>query len=286
MTRWKRSALSPHCLFWGGQSPYRGWPPLFCVDKENVTDTSDVTCRLDWCERPKRYKGYCKAHYSRSRRGTDMDMPIREMNPYRPCGLDGCGRPYFSTGYCQFHWHRARNGVPLDSPPRQQLKQIYLCSIDGCDKPAHCKSYCEMHYVRSKKGLPMIPGHLPKPKTCPELDMRGRKNPNYQGDKVTYNGAHTRPRTLWGPAQNYPCMDCGEPAMQWAYDGTDPSQKLGERKDCKSKSLLWYSVWPEFYLPLCVSCHRIRDDGAASEELKAYRRMKHAGLLPEQEAVA
>ena len=70
---------------------------------------------------------------------------------------------------------------------------------------------------------------------------------------TTYNGSHVRVAKLWGRAAEHPCITCGQPAAQWSYDGTDPS----ELTDPKTGWL--YSIWPEFYAPRCTSCHRRLD---------------------------
>jgi hypothetical protein len=62
-----------------------------------------------------------------------------------------------------------------------------------------------------------------------------------------YQAAHRRVVYLWGKASQYPCAHCGGAAHHWAYDWTDPSS----RED--------YSHFPEFYMPLCRSCHRRYD---------------------------
>lgn len=96
------------------------------------------------------------------------------------------------------------------------------------------------------------------------------------GNDVSYATAHARPRTLWGRASQYSCVNCGASARDWAYDGTDPTQLFGP--NCVSKpQILWhyYSAWPEFYMPMCVACHRRKDKIAVQMELREYRAWKH-----------
>ena len=69
-------------------------------------------------------------------------------------------------------------------------------------------------------------------------------------ERNAYNKAHYRVVKLWGPARNYLCIACGDPARDWAYDGTDPGERGVKRK---------YSLWPEFYMPMCHACHLGRD---------------------------
>ena len=53
-----------------------------------------------------------------------------------------------------------------------------------------------------------------------------------------------------GKASQYNCAGCGGPAKQWAYDHADPDEKNGEHA---------FSLKPEHYDPLCLSCHSKRD---------------------------
>lgn len=72
--------------------------------------------------------------------------------------------------------------------------------------------------------------------------------PPRTGGVVKYPMAHHRVKKLWGPARQYQCIGCGSQAQEWAYDGTDPAQL--------SDPLGPYSIHPEFYVPMCVPCHR------------------------------
>lgn len=37
---------------------------------------------------------------------------------------------------------------------------------------------------------------------------------------------------------------------------------------------MWYSAYPEFYMPMCRRCHKKRDNAMRIEELRKYRYMK------------
>ncbi|AIY32482.1 hypothetical protein PBI_MIAZEAL_128 [Mycobacterium phage MiaZeal] len=118
------------------------------------------------------------------------------------------------------------------------------CSIEGCDRQRKYSEWCQTHYHRWwRTGSLEI---LPKP-------VR---------EDLTYFGAHGRVKAYFGSATQYLCVECGGPAAEWAYDGTDPSERSStvnfEGKDYPVS----YSVWPEFYVPMCFGCHRLRDAGA------------------------
>ncbi|AGC34057.1 hypothetical protein Nacho_0068 [Mycobacterium phage Nacho] len=68
----------------------------------------------------------------------------------------------------------------------------------------------------------------------------------------TYEMAHQRCRRLWGRAATHLCAMCSlRRATDWAYDGTDPTAL--SRPGWYGP--LWFSRYPEFYMPLCRSCH-------------------------------
>lgn len=64
---------------------------------------------------------------------------------------------------------------------------------------------------------------------------------------------------LFGAAKDWTCVRCGAQAAEWAYDGTDSSERS---ELILGRYPVKYSVWPEFYIPLCFPCHRAMDRGA------------------------
>lgn len=119
---------------------------------------------------------------------------------------------------------------------------------------------CGMHYQRVRRGQ--------------SLDTP----PRYGGSAIGYHMAHLRAKQLWGTARSYPCVSCGEPAREWAYDGTDPQEQPHVNADGYT---LMYSAWPEFYKPLCVRCHRNEDVRRSGRErkqcgLEGCKKIQHA----------
>lgn len=87
---------------------------------------------------------------------------------------------------------------------------------------------------------------------------------------VTATGAHVRVTKMWGKATRYRCVKCPKMANQWAYDGTDPSYLLGRTQNGMERHYR-YSRYPEFYMPMCYSCHRSFDGANWAEELFVLR---------------
>jgi hypothetical protein len=133
-----------------------------------------------------------------------------------------------------------------------RMKQPEFCSFDGCTGKAKSKGYCGAH-IR-------------------QLRLHGRMVPiRTIFDECTYTGAHHRCRALWGRVQQYPCIECGDPAEEWAYDGTDPSELYDTRHDWRLRSIIPYSKFPEFYMPMCKRCHKKLDMERLQTELQQFR---------------
>lgn len=140
------------------------------------------------------------------------------------------------------------------------------CSIKGCGRDTSARGWCKKHYMCwYRYGDPEI--------VYPNVG-NGADNSNWHGIEVTYTGAHARVKALWGPARNYFCIDCNNTAAQWAYDGTDYKQLWTEPEG--RKPAMAYSAYPEFYMPMCSSCHHRRDKSIAAAELAEYRSWKRA----------
>jgi hypothetical protein len=53
-------------------------------------------------------------------------------------------------------------------------------------------------------------------------------------------------------------VGCGGESHDWAYDGSDPTELKGlssGRDHRRSESFMAYSIWPEFFMPMCQKCH-------------------------------
>ena len=46
------------------------------------------------------------------------------------------------------------------------------------------------------------------------------------------------------------CAECGAPAVDWSYDGTDPAERIDPGRGYR------FSLDPARYRPRCRSCHR------------------------------
>lgn len=125
------------------------------------------------------------------------------------------------------------------------------CSVSGCGNEAKYKAtgWCQTHYHRNYRT-----GSIADPVYGDEVEAA-------EG----YRACHARVRSKWGPASLYPCILCGQRAGEYAYDGTDTSELSGMTQAGGVDYPVSWSKWPEFYMPLCFSCHRSRDARLRSE---------------------
>lgn len=124
------------------------------------------------------------------------------------------------------------------------------CKISGCLKPLRYPGmgWCQMHYFRHMR--------------TGRLGIAEHRMPQIHSG---YRRSHQLVAELWGKASRYACVTCGDHAGEWAYDGTDPSEKKEEMKVSGRLYPIRFSVWQEFYMPLCTGCHRAKDAGARSK---------------------
>lgn len=203
------------------------------------------TCRRRGCDRNVTAMGLCAPHYRRERNQIS-DKPIREYSVARTCSIDGCDQKHEARGFCKQHYHEKRR--------KGEFGDIALpCTVPGCERLIVARGLCNMHYKRQVDGMAL--DWVRPPISCQYMHVLLKKR--------------------WGRAKQYPCIECDGPARHWAYDGTDPTQHLGW-PNSSAKNKAWYSIWPEFYMPMCVRCHSRRDGARIVEELLEYREWKYA----------
>ena len=126
-----------------------------------------------------------------------------------------------------------------------------VCTYSGCTNKRFTRLHCSGHHKQLQQGRPLTPFRT-------------------INDHVEYSGAHSRIKYLWGPAKQYPCVTCGKQSSNWAYDGTDPEQLFGSN----GVGYSIYSRYPEFYKPMCWSCHSAEDRANLTNEVVEYRTWK------------
>ncbi len=90
---------------------------------------------------------------------------------------------------------------------------------------------------------------------------------------TTYSGVHSLVKQLRGPAKNYPCAECGDPAQDWAFNHEKPVNVMID-----PMTGAMYSLDPDHYDPLCKRCHKRRDIRARAVTPTPMRK-KNTGTL-------
>lgn len=209
-------------------------------------------------------RGLCAPHYRDYR--TDNHT----------CKYDGCKRYREKAGYCGTHYAKVTNRIcinegcekPTSSSAlkcgscqwREKLAAGAPCALKGCPFPMVARDMCNKHYRRFlEHGDPLAGATF------------------HGSSEIGQCAAHNRVTRLWGKAAQYDCIECGAQAKDWAYDGTDPTQKYGPQiSNGVAKNFCYYSLYPEFYMPMCRKCHRRRDSELQVAELREYRQWKTA----------
>lgn len=160
----------------------------------------------------------------------------------RTCLVDGCETLPRTAGRCQRHHTLHVGGRGRSRKP----ETVRTCSVDGCESKHYGLGYCARHWSRFKTyGRP--------DDDLRYSAMRGEASRFWTGDDVSYTAAHLRVGKRRGPASKFPCVECGGPATDWAYDHQDPN----ERRD--PDGLRPRSALLEHYQPMCRPCHRTFD---------------------------
>ena len=153
------------------------------------------------------------------------------------CSVESCDRPIKARGWCHAHymrWHATGDpGTTPVQPPRPTI-----CAVEGCEGKPKGRQWCGRHYQRWQA-------------TGDPLGVIGR-DPERVGDAAGYAAVHRRLRVA-GPIAERPCVECGAPAEEWAYDHTAPD----ERRD--DKTGLPFTTDLSHYQPMCRKCHRAFD---------------------------
>jgi hypothetical protein len=104
-----------------------------------------------------------------------------------------------------------------------------------------------------------------------------------QSESVGYNAVHSRVKALWGSANQYPCITCGQPAATWSYDGTDATERAGyDAHTYVGQRPMRFSLYPEFYAPKCISCHKRADLAALGRPYQGNRGMLRTAVIIER----
>ncbi len=108
-----------------------------------------MACKVSQCDK-KIYtikSGLCRGHYTRAKKGTEVNTPLKVHDSSQGCKADECGEKHYSLGYCQLHSQRFRRSADLyrSYAPRDGSQG---CLISSCDSKHYGLGYCLNHYGR------------------------------------------------------------------------------------------------------------------------------------------
>lgn len=154
------------------------------------------------------------------------------------CSYTGCSAEISQrsrTGLCRYHRVRV-NGEKLQA----RLDAAGVMCSEGCGRGAawNHAGMCAACHVRAHRG--------------------GYKGPAVQersNEPVSYKQTHIRLSRHLGKAANKLCVDCGEQAGHWSYDGNCPEEQVED-------GLRWCRH-DEHYKPRCVPDHSKYDSAFA-----------------------
>ena len=150
-----------------------------------------------------------------------------------------------------------------------------FCNAEGCQqvksvgefspkKRGGYENHCKPCSVRSaqKWQAENIDRYRESQRVSVQVRTQGGRDPvkPWPEGFVSYYGAHHRVRYTYGPARNYPCVDCGEPADDWSYIGGCPDEFSGPVRNSNGITcFLHWSGDPKFYVPRCRPDHAAHD---------------------------
>ena len=211
---------------------------------------ADRTCSVDGCTSRAQARGWCDLHYRRWLVHRDPLFKKSTVND-GSCAVDGCDRQAKARGWCLAHYQRwQKSGDPGGSEvrPRIPLTPGQTCSVDGCDREVQAQGWCNAHYKRWMRYGD--PDYITPPRI-------GERNHQWGGDDIGYAGAHDRVVRAKGKAKDFRCVRCGSQAQDWAYDHSDPDERIVPEGLRSAGSP--YSLNVDSYIPMCKSCHKKYD---------------------------
>lgn len=170
--------------------------------------TSVPLCSIQDCEGTTRARGFCEMHYSRWRKGADMDAPPKRRK-HKTCAIEGCGYDHYGLGYCARHHRRLTAGADLYTP-FEERDGSQGCLVAGCNRRHEAKGYCTLHLRRFKEGRDL---HSPVIYGVTGCSVPGCEKDHYSKGycrshydmSVRYSFSHED--MLW--ADSTPCQICG-----------------------------------------------------------------------------
>jgi len=173
------------------------------------------------------------------------------------CVVADCDRPRHrsSRSYCGAHRARLyRYGDPLGMPPPRRRRDLTgqrfgrLVAGEYSTIAQGWRCICDCGAQTTVRTWSLTSGSTT---SCGDHDAHHQP--------TSYTTMHRHLRYELGPASDYPCARCGQPARHWSYRRRDASMRLDSPAGPWSTSTTDYE-------PLCVSHHKRADLAAIDEQ--------------------
>ena len=169
------------------------------------------------------------------------------------CKETGCDKPAKRvTGKTHRGGYRSKCSA-CEKRAETERNKSKPCEVEGCHSPRHqARRYCKVHCIRLYEHGDLLP-EIP-------VASRATRDPN-PTTPCGYLTAHERAYRTRGKASDYHCINCGQPAIHWAYRNGSPREQVGP---VAGRPARW-SPDPSDYDPMCHACH-MRQDAAWRKE--------------------
>lgn len=178
------------------------------------TQISKNTCSVAGCQKVKKSRGMCSAHYERwRRRNREAVEPQKGKwdnadGTRKTCTYPGCSKPIETVGFCKKHYHQfqyeATRGLTKSRKNRKKRdldgNPLDLrCTFPGCDLPDFNPGLCAGHYYQRLRGEDLTP--LREMRECPVNGCGGRFSVKLSRSGVCRRCSSTARRFSLSPEQ-------------------------------------------------------------------------------------
>lgn len=129
-------------------------------------------CAVPVCDRPRRRRDWCSAHYAQWRNHGDPGTArIRDRQRGNTCSVDGCDREAATRTYCKTHYARVlRHGEAGTAELQHAVSyEGQTCAVAECERRPRSNGLCQPHHKRKQRwGDPLAS----RPTTPPDVRFR------------------------------------------------------------------------------------------------------------------